>query len=114
MRVFLPAGFFAVLFVSVPASASNHLLTIINDGNGALDSIAYAPTGTDRWFTAEGGAVEGNGGEATVAMPASSCVFDFRVRLKGQSPLAVKAWNVCQEPVMHVGRRQPQDPLLQG
>lgn len=114
MRVCIWAGFIAGLFVSVPASAANQLLTLINDGNGAIGSIAYAPTGTDRWFTAEGGPVEGNGGKATVAMPASSCVFDFRIRFKDQPTLTVKAWNACSQPVMHVGRPQPQDPLPQG
>ena len=114
MRVFLPAGFFAFMFLPVSASAANHLLTVINDGNGAVGSIAYAPTGTDRWFTAEGGPVEGNGGRATIAMPPSSCVFDFRIRFKDQPTITIKAWNACRESVLHLGRAQQKAALPQG
>jgi hypothetical protein len=110
MRVCLRAGFLALLSVSAQANAATHYLTVINDSAGTVTNIAYAPTGTDRWFAMQGGPLlGGSAGQTAIAMPPSSCVFDIRVRFADGNPLTIKAWNACRQSVLHVGR-----PLEQG
>jgi hypothetical protein len=109
LAVFLTAA--ALAFSSATPAADGpvgHRLTVINDGPGAVSSLAYAPTGTDRWFSMAGGPiVTGTAGQAVITLPGSACVFDFRVRQAGQSAVSVKAWNACRNPVLHVGGRDP-------
>lgn len=115
MRVFLPLGCFILLFSSVPAIAAAHFLTVINDSANTITSVSYAPVDTDRWFVADGGPLEGGrASQATIAMPPSSCVFDFRIRFKDQPTITMKAWNACRDGVLHVGRARQKAGLPQG
>jgi len=114
MRHGSKAVLLATLLCAMPAFAATHCLTVINDSADTVTSVSYAPTDTDRWFVMAGAPLEGGRtGQATVAMPPSSCVFDFRIRFKGQPTLTIKAWNACRESVLHVGRAQQKAALPQ-
>lgn len=115
MRHISTAVFFAALFMAVPAFAGTHYLTVINDSPNTVTSVSYAPADTDRWFVADGGPLEGGrSGQETIAMPPSSCVFDFHIRFKDQPTLTIKAWNACRESVLHLGRARQKAALPQG
>lgn len=109
LAVFLTAP--ALAFSSATPAADGpvgHRLTVINDGPGAISSLAYAPTGTVRWFAVAGGPITpGKAGQAVITLPGSACVFDFHVRQAERSAVLVKAWNACRNPVLHVGGRDP-------
>jgi hypothetical protein len=114
MRVVSTAAFLAVLSATAPAIAATHFLTVINDSPDTVTSVSYAPPDTNRWFVMAGAPLEGGrSGHATIAMPPSSCVFDFRIRFKDQPTITVKAWNACRESVLHVGRAQQKSGLPQ-
>lgn len=115
MRHGSKAVLLATLLCAMPAFAATHYLTVINDSSDTVTSIAYAPADTDRWFVADGGPLEGGRvGQATIAMPPSSCVFDFHIRFKDQPTLTIKAWNACRGSVLYVGRAQKKAALPQG
>jgi hypothetical protein len=80
--------------------------TLVNDGDSPITFVAFTPTGVDRWFSVEGGPIgTGAAGHATVFLPGSACVFDFRIRYGQRAPLTIKAWNACHDPILHVGHR---------
>jgi hypothetical protein len=112
MRHGSKAVLLATLLCAMPAFAATHYLTVINDSPSTVTSVSYAPPDTNRWFVMEGAPLEGGrAGQATIAMPPSSCVFDFRIRFKDQPTITIKAWNACRESVLHVGKAAQQASL---
>jgi hypothetical protein len=98
----------ALLLSSLPAHAADHVLTVVNDDAATVTSVSYSPPGTNRWFTMAGGPIDaGKSSQARIAMPASACAFDFRVRFKGRPMQDIKAWNVCRGQALHVGTGAP-------
>jgi len=107
--IFVPAVFLtatALAFSSATPAADGpvgHRFTVINGGPGPITSLAYTPSGADRWFSVDGGPIApGVAGQAVLNLPGSACVFDFRARRAGQPAVLIKAWNACRNPVLHV------------
>lgn len=105
MRHIARLVFPVLLFSSASVLAAAPTLTLINAGDSRMTDVAYAPSGTDRWFAMAGDAIE-KGGKASIALPASACVYDFHFRFKDQVMVTVKAWNACKNPVMEIGRQE--------
>lgn len=98
------AGLAYAMLHSTMALATTPTLTLVNQGDSPMTRVAFAPHNTDRWFSMSGAAVEA-GGKVTVVMPGSACVFDVRFRFQDEVTMTVKAWNVCKQPVMEIGRQ---------
>ncbi|MDQ8048093.1 hypothetical protein [Luteibacter sp.] len=93
------------LFLTIPpAMAATPTLTLVNAGESPMTAVAFAPTGTDRWFSMAGGSISAYG-KGVVALPGSACVFDVRFRFEDKVTMTVKAWNACKNPVMEIGRK---------
>ncbi|WP_369928533.1 hypothetical protein [Xanthomonas sp. NCPPB 2632] len=106
LAVFLTAALAFSSGTLAADGAVSHRLTVVNDRPDPIDSLAYTPSGADRWFSVVGGPIApGKASQAVVSLPGSACVFDVRVRYAGQPAVLIKAWNACDMPVLHV--RQP-------
>lgn len=105
LAVFLTAT--ALAFSSATPAVDGpvgHRLTVVNDRVDPIASLAYTPTGSDRWFSMGGGPIPpGEAGHAVLTLPGSVCTFDLRVRYAGQPAVLVKAWDACRSPVLHIG-----------
>lgn len=87
----------------VQATSPTPTLTLFNNANSPMTDVAYARTGTNRWFSMQGGEIPAHG-KATVALSGSACVYDLRFRFEDRVTMTVKAWNACANPVIEVGR----------
>lgn len=87
----------------LPAFAATPALTLFNNANSPMTDVAYAPTGTNRWFAMDGGGIPAHD-KATVALSGAACVYDLRFRFEDRVTMTVKAWNACANPVIEVGR----------
>lgn len=87
----------------VEATSPTLTLTLFNNANSPMTDVAYAPTGTNRWFAMGGGGIPAHD-KATVALSGSACVYDLRFRFEDRVTMTVKAWNACTNPVIEVGR----------
>lgn len=107
MRPISKAGLCILLTMALPIHAADHRLTIVNDSGVTTLSVAYSPSGTDRWFTMAGGPIPaGQSGKAVIAMPTSACAFDIRVRYRGLPQQLIRGWNVCHTPTLHIGQKE--------
>lgn len=87
----------------VEAASPTPTLTLFNNAASPMTDVAYAPTGTNRWFAMDGGGIPAHD-KATVALFGAACVYDLRFRFDDRVTMTVKAWNACKNPVIEVGR----------
>lgn len=105
MRISSTIATAVLCLAALPVEATNPTptLTLFNNANSPMTDVAYAPTGTNRWFAMDGGAIAAHG-KATVALSGAACVYDLRFRFEDRVTMTVKAWNACTNPVIEVGR----------